>query len=401
MTALKCPWSLSISQQKRKRIPSPCLDNKRQKQERLPKPPYSYTGMIVLAIDNQPDKTITTSVLFDFLRTLFPFFCTAYIGWKHTVRKTLSINRCFECIDRKHPGGKVWTVVFAKVQRDVFLLQKNNIVDSGIWAPTLYQHVKLQEIAIPMNSDCTEAIPLSSTYECPFSSITTSSAIVTEPSSHSVTPDFNFSIDNMFTNINQSQIVQEEIDDFRRADCFDSSPLNVFSIPPPQLHKNRRTKPSKITKTKKYKELEQMINNHASNLFVSPDIAVSNLRMLCDSVTSIFQEDHQVIPEQPNAASFDVSPLFVCPPADASVLTSTSVYSQVHESIVLPVVPDPINNRAMFSLKTFPTVESPVSETSCTSYSPQIILPQESSSGFNGHATVADIPSLVTISLLS
>ncbi|CAG2228903.1 unnamed protein product [Mytilus edulis] len=299
--------SLSISQQKRKRSSSPCLDNKRQKQERLPKPPYSYTGMIVLAIDNQPDKTITTSVLFDFLRTLFPFFCTAYTGWKHTVRKTLSINRCFECIDRIHHGGKVWTVVFAKVPRDVFLLQKNNIVDSGSWAPTLYQHLNLKEIALPANNICTESIPHSSMSECSFSAITTSSATVTEPSSHSVIPDFNFSIDSMFTNINQSQ-VQEETDDFRRADCFDSSPLNLFSIPPPQLHINRRPKPSKITKTKKYKELEQMINNHASNLFVSPDIAVSNLRLLCDSVTSIFQEEHHVIPEQHNSVSFDMPP---------------------------------------------------------------------------------------------
>lgn len=353
--------------------------------------------MIVLAIDNQPDKIITTSVLFDFLRTLFPFFCTAYTGWKHTVRKTLSINRCFECIDRIHHGGKVWTVVFAKVPRDVFLLQKNNIVDSGSWAPTLYQHVNLKEIALPANNDCTEAIPHSSMSECPFSAITTSS------SSHSVIPDFNFSIDSMFTNINQSQ-VQEETDDFRRADCFDSSPLNVFSIPPPQLHINRRPKPSKITKTKKYKELEQMINNHASNLFVSPDIAVSNLRLLCDSVTSIFQGDHHVIPEQHNSVSFDMPPFFVSPTTDASVLTSTSADIHVHERISLPVVPGPVNDLAMFCSKTLPSVltaESQVSTTSCAAYSPQNILSQDSTPGPNSHSSAADIPSLVTISLLS
>ncbi|CAC5408624.1 unnamed protein product [Mytilus coruscus] len=396
--------SLSISQQKRKRSTSPCLDNKRQKQDRLPKPPYSYTGMIVLAINNQPDKTITTSALFEFLRTLFPFFCTAYTGWKHTVRKTLSINRCFECIDRIHNGGKVWTVVLAKVPRDVFLLQKNNIVDSGKWAPTLYQHVKLQEITLPVNNVCTEAIPISSMSQCPFSSITSSSAIIAEPSFHSVIPDFTFSIDSMFTNINQSPIVQEETDDFRRADCFDSSPLNVLSMQPPQLHMNRRPKPSKITKTKKYKELEQMINNHASNLFVSPDVAVSNLRMLCDSVTSIFHDDHHVIPEQHSVVPFDLPPLFVSPPADASVLKSTSAYSQMHESTTLPIISFPVNDRALFCSKTLPlalTVESPVSAGSFTAYPSQNILTQDSTSGSNSHGTEADIPSLVTISLLS
>lgn len=239
--------------------------------------------MIIVAIDQHPQKKITVSELFNSLRNMFSFFCKDYTGWKYTCRSTL--NSC-SCFVREYLVKKTtkWTVNYNKITRNAFKLQKNShVTASEKWASTLHEHLNIPEtVCHPTTDCCQEATPSRSHTGFSMSAdntYTTSTAHAVDPSIY-IQPDFSFNIDNIFQDINAT--IPEEIDDYRRADCFDRHPLDVRHAPIPSL-KISRPKPSKITQTKKYKELEQLIN-HVSNTSVSVDIAIDNLRLLCNSI---------------------------------------------------------------------------------------------------------------------
>lgn len=80
---------------------------------RQEKPPYSYIALIVMAIQNSPDKRLTLSEIYHFLQQRFPFFRGPYQGWKNSVRHNLSLNECFIKLPKGlgRPGkGHYWTI---------------------------------------------------------------------------------------------------------------------------------------------------------------------------------------------------------------------------------------------------------------------------------------------------
>uniref|UniRef100_A0A8C6WZF1 Forkhead box F2a n=1 Tax=Neogobius melanostomus TaxID=47308 RepID=A0A8C6WZF1_9GOBI len=77
------------------------------------KPPYSYIALIVMAIQNSPNKRLTLSEIYQFLQARFSFFRGSYLGWKNSVRHNLSLNECFIKLPKGlgRPGkGHYWTV---------------------------------------------------------------------------------------------------------------------------------------------------------------------------------------------------------------------------------------------------------------------------------------------------
>ncbi|CAG0890006.1 unnamed protein product [Cyprideis torosa] len=81
---------------------------------RQQKPNYSYIALIVMAIQNSPDKRLTLSEIYSFLQQNFDFFRGSYTGWKNSVRHNLSLNECFLKIPKgagSKPGkGHYWTL---------------------------------------------------------------------------------------------------------------------------------------------------------------------------------------------------------------------------------------------------------------------------------------------------
>lgn len=68
------------------------------------KPPYSFSSLIFMAIENSPIKALPVKDIYNWIVKNFPYYKEAPDGWKNTVRHNLSLNKCFQKIEK---GKKV------------------------------------------------------------------------------------------------------------------------------------------------------------------------------------------------------------------------------------------------------------------------------------------------------
>ncbi|XP_061437203.1 forkhead box protein C1-like [Lethenteron reissneri] len=76
------------------------------------KPPYSFSCLIFLAMEEAPGKRLPVHSIYEWIAARFPYFARAPDGWKNSIRHNLSLNKCFRKADRgKDPGkGSLWGV---------------------------------------------------------------------------------------------------------------------------------------------------------------------------------------------------------------------------------------------------------------------------------------------------
>lgn len=78
------------------------------------KPPYSFSCLIFMAIEDHPQKRLPVKDIYNWIVTNFPYFAHAPIGWKNSVRHNLSLNKCFRKVDRVRGGsvgkGSLWCI---------------------------------------------------------------------------------------------------------------------------------------------------------------------------------------------------------------------------------------------------------------------------------------------------
>ncbi|XP_053176231.1 forkhead box protein N1 [Scomber japonicus] len=102
----------SLSTQAQKESPTPSL---------FPKPIYSYSILIFMALKNSKTGSLPVSEIYSFMTEHFPYFKTAPDGWKNSVRHNLSLNKCFEKVENKNGNssrkGCLWALNPAKVEK--------------------------------------------------------------------------------------------------------------------------------------------------------------------------------------------------------------------------------------------------------------------------------------------
>jgi forkhead box protein N len=70
------------------------------------KPPYSFSSLIFMAIEDSPNKKLPVKDIYNWITERFPYFRNAPLGWKNSVRHNLSLNKCFKKVDKDK--GQVW-----------------------------------------------------------------------------------------------------------------------------------------------------------------------------------------------------------------------------------------------------------------------------------------------------
>lgn len=71
------------------------INEAKQSQGLLEKPPYSYVVLIQMALKNSLGKMMTESAIFKFLQKNFPYFRKCPFNWRELVQQTLTEHVCF------------------------------------------------------------------------------------------------------------------------------------------------------------------------------------------------------------------------------------------------------------------------------------------------------------------
>ncbi|XP_076877382.1 forkhead box protein N2-like [Brachyhypopomus gauderio] len=78
------------------------------------KPPYSFSSLIFMAIEDSPDKRLPVKGIYEWIVNNFSYYRTAPSGWRNSVRHNLSLSKSFQRIQRDKSQsvgkGSLWCV---------------------------------------------------------------------------------------------------------------------------------------------------------------------------------------------------------------------------------------------------------------------------------------------------
>ncbi|XP_031535182.1 forkhead box protein N3 isoform X2 [Vicugna pacos] len=113
------------------------------------KPPYSFSCLIFMAIEDSPSKRLPVKDIYNWILEHFPYFANAPTGWKNSVRHNLSLNKCFKKVDKERSQsigkGSLWCIDPEYRQNLIQALKKtpyhphSNVFNTPPASPQAYQ----------------------------------------------------------------------------------------------------------------------------------------------------------------------------------------------------------------------------------------------------------------------
>ena len=117
----------------------------------FPRPAYTYSCLITLALKNSYTGTMSVSEIYNFICEHFPYFKNAPSGWKDSVRQKLCMNNCFEKIEKSASSVGQWRgCLWARKPREIKRL--DNLVKK--WS---HKDIQANKLAMAM-PDCFDAL---------------------------------------------------------------------------------------------------------------------------------------------------------------------------------------------------------------------------------------------------
>lgn len=142
----------------------------------FPKPVYSYSCLISMALKNSRNGSLPVSEIYNFMIAHFPYFKTAPDGWKNSVRHNLSLNKCFAKVDTPKLNGNakkgcLWALNPDKIEKMEEEIAKHRKKDLEAIKLSMAMPEKLELIeagkAGPVGSDLSPPSPRCSTPHTP------------------------------------------------------------------------------------------------------------------------------------------------------------------------------------------------------------------------------------------
>ncbi|KAM6965727.1 forkhead box protein N4 [Aplochiton taeniatus] len=132
----------------------------------FPKPIYSYSCLIAMALKNSKTGSLPVSEIYSFMKEHFPYFKTAPDGWKNSVRHNLSLNKCFEKVENKMSGssrkGCLWALNPAKIDKMEEEMQKWKRKDLPAIRRSMANPDELDKLITDRPESCRRKPPLDS-----------------------------------------------------------------------------------------------------------------------------------------------------------------------------------------------------------------------------------------------
>ncbi|XP_056415081.1 forkhead box protein N1 [Hyla sarda] len=258
-----------------------------------PKPIYSYSILIFMALKNSKTGSLPVSEIYNFMTEHFPYFKTAPDGWKNSVRHNLSLNKCFEKVENKSGSssrkGCLWALNPAKIDKMQEELQKWKRKDPVTVRKSMAKPEDLDKLI----GERTEKLR-STLLACnPSSIMNTSTMHMSIQNEQNISPTMSASLQPMHD-------VSESLHAKKPPPCYNSLPHGYPQISPAMIQQSHPIPQNHYSPPENQRELNTQPINPQDSPIPAHTPPLHNMKMLTEHSPARTMQDHLIEGELSN-----------------------------------------------------------------------------------------------------